>query len=68
MWNLEGSFITGLYLDEFQVTGRVRVSRVKYGGGISHHIDLIKPMEIYGSIRDSVIINHCDVKTIHDNI
>ena len=68
MWNLENMYVSGKYMGEFPIIGKVRLTRVKYGGGISHHIDLIKPMEIYGSIRESVILNHSEIETIHDNI
>lgn len=64
MWNLEGMTVTGKYMDEFPITGKVRVSRVAYGGGIKHHIDLDTPIEVYGSIRDSVIVNHFDIETV----
>lgn len=67
-WDLEGMGVTGKYMGEFPITGKVRLSRVKYGGGISHHIDLIEPMEIYGNIRDSVILNHNEIETVRDNI
>ena len=67
MWNLEGMKVSGKYMGEFPVTGKVRLSRVKYGGGVSHHIDLIEPIEIYGSIRESVILNHFEIETVSDN-
>ena len=67
MWNLENMIVTGKYMGEFPVTGKVRLSRVKYGGGVSHHIDLIEPIEIYGSIRESVILNHFEIETVSDN-
>ena len=68
MWNLEGLYVTGKYMGEFPIKGKVRLSRVKYGGGISHHIELINPTEIYGSIRDSVILDHNEIETVCDNI
>ena len=67
MWNLENMIVTGKYMGEFPVTGKVRLSRVKYGGGVTHHIDLIDPIEIYGSIRESVILNHFEIETVSDN-
>jgi hypothetical protein len=33
-WNLEGLNVWGMYLDMFPVSGRVELSRVKYGGGV----------------------------------
>lgn len=67
-WNLENLYVSGKYMGEFPITGKVRLSRVKYGGGISHHVDLIEPIEIYGNIRESVILNHSEIETVHDNI
>ena len=68
MWNLENMYVSGKYMGEFPIIGKVRLTRVKYGGGISHHIDLVNPIEIYGSIRDSVILNHNEIETVMDNI
>ena len=66
-FNLKNMIVTGKYMGEFPVTGKVRLSRVKYGGEVSHHIDLIEPIEIYGSIRESVILNHFEIETVSDN-
>ena len=68
MWNLENMYVSGKYMGEFPIIGKVRLTRVKYGGGISHHVDLIEPMEIYGNIRESVILNHSEIETVCDNI
>jgi hypothetical protein len=67
MWDLTGFKVTGKYLDEITVTGRVRMSRVKFGGTVSHHIDLDKPMMIYGNLRDTVIVDHKNVEQISDH-
>lgn len=67
MWNLEGMIVSGQYLNEFSVKGRVELSRVKFGGGVSHIIELINPIEIYGTIRDRVIIDHEQVESVSDN-
>ncbi len=64
MWNLEGLQVKGLYMGEFPVAGRVELSRVRYGGGVSHHIVLEKPITVYGSVRDRVIINHKEVEQV----
>ena len=64
MWNLEGLQVKGLYMGEFPVVGRVELSRVRYGGGVSHHIVLEKPITVYGSVRDRVIINHKEVEQV----
>lgn len=67
MWNLENQYITGKYLGEFPFTGKVRLSRAAYGGGIKHHIDLVEPITVYGAVRDSIIIGHENVETVFDN-
>ena len=36
-WNLEGLYVRGLYMNEHEVSGQVVLSRVKYGGSVSHH-------------------------------
>jgi hypothetical protein len=67
MWNLEGLTVHGLYMDEFSISGKVRLSRVKFGGGVSHHIDLSEPVEIYGTVRESVILNHENVVKVESS-
>lgn len=64
IWNLEGMTVSGKYMGEFPVTGKVRLSRVKYGGGICHHIDLDTPVQVYSSIRDAVILNHFEIEQV----
>lgn len=66
MWNLDGMTVTANYMGEFPITGKVRLSRVKYGGVVSHHIDLDSPIEVYGSIRESVIIDHSDIVKVRN--
>lgn len=39
-WNLEGLFVKGIYLDEVEVSGKVSLSHVGYGGTVSHHITI----------------------------
>lgn len=63
-WNLEGLRVTGKYVGVFEVTGKVNLSRVKYGGGVSHHVVLDEPVEVYGALRDSVVLNHEDVEFV----
>ena len=60
-WNLEGLTVKGMYMGDFPVTGRVELSRVKYGGGVSHHVVLDTPIEIFSKIRDRVILDHENV-------
>lgn len=57
-WALDGMMVKGMYLGEIPVSGKVRLSRVKYGGEVSHHIDLDEPLNVYGNLRDSVILEN----------
>jgi hypothetical protein len=60
-WNKDGSTIKALYLSEYLVTGVVTESRVRYGGSVSYHIDLVDPLYIFGSVREEVIIDENQV-------
>lgn len=64
MWNYEGMIVEGLYLDDIPVKGRVELSRVKYGGGVSHHIVLDEAIEVFGAIRDRVILDHKNITQV----
>jgi len=68
MWNLKGEYIEATYLGDYKVTGKVLNSRVKYGGGVQHHIKLVKPITIYGTERESMLIDHKDVQRVFSNI
>jgi hypothetical protein len=54
---LDGKRIVGMYMGEYPVSGIVRLSRIKYGGGMSHHVTLNRPISVYGAVRDSVILD-----------
>ena len=54
---LDGRRVTGKYMGEYPVSGIVYLSRVKYGGGMSHHVTLSRPISVYGAVRDSVILD-----------
>lgn len=64
MWNYEGMTVSGMYMGEFPVTGVVDLSRVKYGGEVSHHVKLETPIVVYGATRDRVILNHSEIETV----
>ena len=64
MWNLEGLTVRGLYMGSIPVAGRVELSRVKYGGEVSHHVALDSPVEVYGAVRDRVILEHRYVEQV----
>jgi hypothetical protein len=63
-WILEGTRVRGLYLETFPVEGIVTESRVTFGGGVKHTIALDTPMEVYGSVRETVNLYHWDVETV----
>ena len=60
-WNLEGSHVTGLYIGMFPISGRVELSRVKYGGGVQHTVVLDEAIEVYSVVRDRVLLDHENV-------
>jgi hypothetical protein len=66
-WNLEGMIVKATYLDEFEVSGVVELSRVAYGGRVNHHIRLDEPINVYGAERDRVIIEHSQIERVKDN-
>jgi hypothetical protein len=66
MWNYEGMNVQGLYMGCYPVSGKVRMSRVKYGGGVTHHLDLDEEIEIFGNVRHSVLLDHADVTQVKD--
>ena len=57
-WNLEGLRVRGLYISEIEVSGVVEVSRSALGNSVKHHIVLDKAVNVYGSERDRVLIDH----------
>ena len=60
-WNLEGLRVTGMYMGEYPVAGRVVLSRVKYGGGIQHTVVLDNPLALRWAVRDRVLLDHENV-------
>ena len=63
-WNLEGSHVTGFYMGSFPISGRVELSRVKYGGGVQHTIVLDHPVQIYDSMRDRLLLDNENVSSV----
>jgi hypothetical protein len=57
-WILEGQRIRGMYLETFPVEGVVVESRVTFGSGVKHTIALDTPIEVYGSMRETVNLYH----------
>ena len=60
-WNLEGLRINGLYMGMFPISGKVDLSRVQYGGEVSHHVALDQPIKVYGAMRDRIILDRKSV-------
>ena len=67
-WCFEGMHITGLYMNKYPVSGKVWLSRVRYGGQVCHYINLDKPLELYGRTRDSLILDHREVLQVRDRV
>ena len=68
MWNLEGMTVTGKYLDDFLVTGKVESSRVAYGGRVKHTVVLDKPvtMRWRKEPADRLILDHEKIIQVKD--
>lgn len=66
-WNLEGLRVNATYLEEIPVQGLVTLSRVAYGGRINHHVQLDLPINVYGNVRDSVIVEHSTIERVSNN-
>ena len=68
-WNLEGTCVEAMYLNEIEVAGEVTLSRVAYGGSVQHHVRLEKPFIACGGKikRDAgevVIVSHSQVRRV----
>lgn len=64
MFYLEGMRVEGIYLGEFEVSGLVVMSRVKYGGGVVHTVVLDDPIEVYGRTADRVLVDHENIMRV----
>ena len=53
--------VFGLYMGEhkFPVTGTVELSRDG-----AHHVALDTPIEVYGAVRDRVILDHTQIQRV----
>ena len=61
---LDGRRIIGMYLGDYAVSGTVRLSRVRFGGGMAHHVTLDNPIECFGAVRDSIMLDENEVKGV----
>ena len=67
-WNLEGLNVEGGYLEGDQpVSGKVTLSRVCYGGGVSHHIELDEGFQWKNSAGKVVISREAGEVVIVDH-
>jgi hypothetical protein len=60
-WDLTGKVIVGNYIGKYKVVGKVTNSRVKYGGGVQHTVELNRPVTIMGTVRTHLLINDNEV-------
>lgn len=61
---LDGQRVIGMYMGDIAVSGTVRHSRVTYGGRMSHHVNLDNPINVYGAVRESLILDDDEVKGV----
>jgi hypothetical protein len=62
-WNREGQVVAGIYLKSHPVIGTVENSRVKYGGSVQHTVVLSQPIEVFGTLRDRLLLDEEDLLT-----
>ncbi len=68
-WNLQGMTVVGHYMGDIPVRGLCTLSRVKYGGGISHHITLDEGFDAGFTKREAgegIILDNQDVERVID--
>ncbi len=63
-WILEGMTVTGKYMGMIAVKGKVELSRVAYGGEVRHTVVLDNPIQVYGAVRDRVILENYEIETV----
>ena len=67
MWDLTGQYVEGMYMGEIPVLGRVESSRVKYGGQVQHTVVLSLPTQVYGAVRERVLLENEYVSRVYSN-
>ena len=60
-WCKEGNTVAGMYMGTKLVIGKVTLSRVKYGGSVQHTVELFSPVEIFGTMRSSVLLDDANL-------
>ena len=66
-WDLTGLYVEGMYMGAIAVQGKVESSRVKYGGEVQHTIVLDNIIDVYGSMRDRVLVEHKYITRVYSN-
>ena len=59
-WDREGQHVAGSYMG-YCVSGTVTHSRVKYGGAVQHTISLDAPAEVFGHVREVLLLDETDL-------
>ena len=59
-WQREGETVCAEYHGQF-VRGIVTESRVKYGGTVQHTVKLFNPITVFGSVRDTVLLDATEI-------
>lgn len=63
-WDLTGKFVKALYVGDFPVYGKVEESRVAYGGGVKHHLQLIEPVVVFSAVRNHVCVDADEIVSV----
>jgi hypothetical protein len=61
MWDRTGQIIEGAYLGSIFYKGIVDSSRTTYSGNVQHNVELLEPIAVFGTIRNSVIVRENDI-------
>lgn len=61
-WDHTGWRAEGRYLDRFPFSGKIESSRVAYGGRVKHTIVLDAPLQVFGALRDRILMVHDEVE------
>ena len=71
-WNLEGLAVEGVYLSDIAVAGKVIKSRVKYGGGVQHTVQLNHAFDagrgIKREVGETVFVEHKDISRVMEAV
>ena len=67
-WNLEGMWVSAVYMGEYPVSGRVESSRVRYGGEVQHTVVLDTPIQFRWRAEPALrlLVEHRFVQQVRD--